>query len=262
MGMVHLALRLADGVAVALKTILPARDVPQVEVQRFLREAKVLQQLSHPNIVAFRDMGESAGRLFFAMDLVRGKDAAALLREGAPMPVGRAVGLVCQLLTALEYAHGRGFVHRDIKPANLLVTKEADGEKAPLVDFGLVRVYQESRLSGLSMAGQVAGTAAFMPPEQVTNYRGAQPTADQYAAAATLYNLLTDRYVYDFPAAFHERLLLILQEKPVPIRTRRPDVPEELARVIHRALAREPEERFADVAAMRAALVGFSQQTV
>jgi serine/threonine-protein kinase len=101
----------------------------------------------------------------------------------------------------------------------------------------------------------VAGTAAFLPPEQIVSFRECRPAADQYAVAATLYNLLTGQHVHDFPASFQERLLLILNEKAVPIRSRRPAVPEELARVIHRALAKEPGERFADVREMRQALL-------
>ena len=101
-------------------------------------------------------------------------------------------------------------------------------------------MYQASKLSGSTLAGQVAGTAAYMAPEQIVSFRECRPAADQYAVAATLYNLLTGRHVHDFPAAFQERLLLILNEKAVPIRSRRPEVPEGLARVIHRALAKDP----------------------
>jgi serine/threonine-protein kinase len=113
-------------------------------------------------------------------------------------------------------------------------------------------VYQASKLSGLTLVGQVAGTAPFMAPEQIVSFRECRPAADQYAMAATLYNLLTGRHVHNFPATFQERLLLILNEKAVPIRSRRPEV---LAGVIHRALAKEPGERFADVRALRQALL-------
>src|SRR5262249_39332353 len=144
----------------------------------------------HPNIVAFQEMGESEGRLYFAMDYVRGTDAAALLKEHGPLPVARAVGLVRQMLRALDYAHAKQFVHRDIKPANLLVAGAGGQETARLADFGLARVYQASQLSGLTMTGDIGGTVAFMAPEQITNYREAKPPVDQYAAAASLYNLL------------------------------------------------------------------------
>jgi serine/threonine-protein kinase len=257
MGVVYLALRVADGAVTALKTIKPAVDAEPGIVERFLREAGILRELNHPYIVTFHDQGEANGLLYFGMDFVPGADAARLLERQGPWPIPRAVGLICQLLEALEYAHSRGFVHRDVKPANLLVTEGEKGEEVRLLDFGLARVYQASKLSGLTLAGQIGGTAPFMAPEQIHHFRECQPPVDQYAAAATLYTLLTGKYIHDFPKPFQERLLMVLQDRAVPIRSRRAEVPEELAAVIHRALAKEAGERFADVGALRQALVGW-----
>jgi serine/threonine-protein kinase len=258
MGVVHLAVRAADGTLVALKTITPTVAGTRAHVERFLREADTLRRLAHPNIVAFREIGESSGQLYFAMDYVRGTDAARLLKkEGGPLAVGRAVGLVCQLLEALAHAHAQGFVHRDVKPANVLVAEENGREVLRLADFGLARIYQASPLSGLTMRGEVGGTVAFMAPEQVTHFREAKPAADQYAAGATLYTLLTDRLVYDLPRDFARQIAMLLQDDPVPIQTRRPDLDAALAGVIHRSLAREPGSRFADAGALRQALLAF-----
>src|SRR5262249_4590763 len=217
------------------------------------------QKLSHPNIVSFRDSGESAGKIFFAMDYVRGRDASQILRTEGRLTVSRGTGLVCQLLEALEYAHAHGFVHRDIKPANILVTVASGREMIKLADFGLARVYQSSQLSGLTMSGDIGGTVAFMAPEQITHYREARPPVDQYAAAATLYNLLTGHYIYDLPREFPKQLALILNEDPVPIRTRRSDIPDGLAGAIHRGLARGPTERHRDVREFHAALARFAR---
>jgi serine/threonine-protein kinase len=257
MGVVYVALRRSDGTVVALKTILPAMVPTEADIARFRREASILYELDHPNIVAFRDMGEADGLLYFAMDYVRGTDARRLLEDHGPLAIGRAVGLVSQVLQALEYAHAKGFVHRDIKPSNLLVTGADEGERAVLADFGLARVYQESKLSGLTMLGDRGGTVPYMAPEQITNFRAVQPPADQYSTGATLYTLLTDRWVYDFPAPLQQQLLMILDGEPVPIQSRRPEVPAELAAVIHRALAKEPEGRFPDAKAMHKALLPF-----
>jgi serine/threonine-protein kinase len=259
LGVVFLALREADEALVALKTIIPAAFADRPQVNRFLREARVLEYLDHPHIVAFQEMGESEGRLYFATDYVRGTDAAALVKEHGPLPVRRAVGLVRQALRAVEYAHARQFVHRDIKPTNLLVTEKKGREMAKLADFGLARVYQASSLSGLTMTGDLGDTVAFLAPEQITNYREARPPVDQYAAAATLYHLLTGRPPYDLPRSSQERLLTILHKEPVPIRERRPELPQGLADVIHCALAREPGERFPDIRALRKALKPFAR---
>ena len=256
MGLVFLAVHRATGRCFALKTIKPTLDPSLKEVERFLREARILEQLRHSKIVAFREMGEVDGRFFFVMDYIRGRDAATLLQQEGPLAIPRAVNLVCQMLDALDYAHGLGFVHRDVKPSNLLVTETAGREEVRVLDFGLARAYQMSGFSGLSLAGQVGGTLPFMAPEQITHFRESQHPVDQYGAAATLYNLLTGAYIHDLPRATHQRILKILEDEPVPLRSRRPEVPQALAAVVHRALAREPAQRYPNVAAFRAALVG------
>ena len=110
----------------------------------------------------------------------------------------------------------------------------------------------------VTMTGDVGGTIAFIAPEQITQYRDAKPPADQYAAAATLYNLLTGRYIYDLPREISRQLALILNEEPVPILNRRPDLPALLAKIIHKALERDPGDRYPDVRAFLDALKSFS----
>jgi serine/threonine-protein kinase len=259
MGVVHLALRSVDNSLVALKTIVPAVAGTKGQVDRFLREAEILRQLQHPHIVAFRDMGHSGETIYFAMDYIRGTDTARLLQKEGRLEVARGVGLICQLLRALEFAHQRGFVHRDIKPANLLLTSEGGTEEVRLADFGLARVYQGSNLSGLTVTGDIGGTIAFIAPEQITQYREARPPVDQYASAATLYNLITGHYIYNLPREIPRQLAMVLNEEPVPIRKRRADLPEKLAAVIHKALARDPGDRFPDVKALHDALFPFSR---
>jgi serine/threonine-protein kinase len=262
MGIVQVAVRLSDSAAVAVKTIIPAVRADRAQVQRFLREANILRQLDHPHIVAFRDMGEigprdrseADGRCFFVMDYVRGQNVKQLVEARGPMKIRMALRLICQVLDALAHAHSRRFVHRDIKPSNILIAKEGGRQRAKVADFGLSRVYQASELSGLSAIGDVAGTAGFIPPEQITNYRDSAPSADQYSAAATLYYMLTGECTLDLPKPFALAILAILEKDPVPIRERRPQIPDDLANAIHRALSREPGARFRDVAAFRKAL--------
>ncbi len=253
MGVVFLAERLADGAAVAVKAVAPSITGDDAQVRRFLREAEVLKQLDHPGIVRFFEVGESEGLLFFAMEYVPGVDLGRVLRERGPLPVRLAVRIVRQVLEALAHAHARRFVHRDIKPSNVLLADVGGRRRVKLADFGLARVYQASKLSGLTLTGDWGGTPAYLPPEQVTHYRDVSPAADQYSTAAMLYHLLTGQYALDLPP-LPGALIAILEDEPVPIRSRRPDLPERLAAAVHRALAKRPEDRFPDVAAFRAAL--------
>ncbi len=262
MGTVYLAIREEDQSIVALKTILPGAIYNPRDQQRFLREADIVRQLIHPQIVAWRDSGESGDLLYFTMEYVPGRGADTLVKKSSGMlPIARSVRLTLQLLSALRYAHTEGFVHRDIKPSNVLVIESKAEDVVKLTDFGLARAYQASGMSGLTMAGEISGTFGFMSPEQITDFRGAKPATDQYAAAATLYFLLTGRYIHDFPPDAGQRLLMILDKQPVPIRDRRPEIPEPLATAIHRALAHDPQARFPDVRDFYAAIEPFKRSS-
>jgi serine/threonine-protein kinase len=262
MGVVYRAIRTANRSVVAIKTVLPAVRGNRKDYEKFLREAYILKQLNHPRIVHFQEVGESGDVVYFSMEFVPGIDGGKLIRTlDGPMPIARAVRIVCQLLEALESAHAKGFVHRDIKPSNLLIRTDGPADMAYLSDFGLARTYQASKLSGLTMTGAVGGTTAFMAPEQITAFRESKPSVDQYAAAATLYFLLTKYFVYDLPKELSKQLLMILQDDPVPITQRRSDLPAALVDAIHRALTREPADRFPDVAEFRKALQPFVRAT-
>ncbi len=253
MGVVYQARRESDQAVVALKMILPAlRHRPDLSA-KFLREMQIVARLQHPNIVRWLDSGVTGELLFFAMEFVAGPSASQVVKESGPLAAERVVALGCQLLDALGFAHDQGFVHRDVKPANLLLTTANGVEQLKLADFGLAKEYQDSGLSGLTLTGTAGGTAAFMPPEQVTDFRSARPAADQYGSAATLYNLLTGRHIYETSSSLLELLGLILNHEPIPLRqpSAGPALPGRLGAVLRRALARDPARRYPDVRAMR-----------
>lgn len=255
MGIVYRAREKRTRSPVAIKVIQPAACSSAKDIARFVREANIVKQTSHPHIVRFRDLTHVGRSVYFVMDLIPGVNGQTLLRrQSSPMPVKRAVGIVCQLLDALSAAHEMGFIHRDVKPSNLLIEERPTGDHVWLSDFGLARVYQASTISGLTTTGVIGGTFPFMAPDQISNFRDVGPAADQYSAAATLYYLLTRKYPYDLPNDMSQQILKILQEPPVPIQNRRPELSKKLSIVVHKALARVPAERFTDVNAFRAAL--------
>jgi hypothetical protein len=257
LGAVYRAVRADDGTSVALKTVRPAVPPAPSVLRRFLGEADALRGLCHRHVVAFHAAGESGGLLWFAMELVAGPDAGRLAREQGPLEAGRVARWGVQLLEGLGHAHAGGFVHRDVKPANVLVTGESGAEVVKLADFGLARTYQASQLSGLTLVGG-GDTPGFLPPEQLLDFRNVRPAADQYAAAATLYHLLTGQDVHDRAATRSEFFRRVLQADTVALRCRRADLPAGLEEVLRRALARRPEDRFPDAAAFRAALLPFA----
>lgn len=254
MGVVYQAIHERDGSMVALKTIKPTVAPTETIVKRFLREANILKSLDHPNIVAYRDMGEAGGLMYFAMEFVDARDTESMIKKSGPMEIDRAVKIVASALKALAYAHERGIVHRDIKPANLLLAKKDGKLVVKVADFGLARIYQSSQMSGLTMAETTGGTPLFMPPEQITDFRKAKPPADQYSAAATLYYLLTGRGPHTAKKV-EELFRKILLEEPTPLRELCQGASKKLEQAIHRALMRQPEARFADVLQFRQAIL-------
>jgi serine/threonine-protein kinase len=259
MGVVYLAQRLDDETEVAVKTILPAVSGSELQIARFLREARVLERLHHPGIVRFYEMGRTGEQLYFVMEYVHGSDAASEVKKHERPPIRPVVEIICQTLEALHYAHEQGYVHRDVKPSNLLLTREGGRTICKLADFGLARAYNRSPLSGLTMIGAISGTLAYIPPEQITDCHHTTPAADQYSAAATAYHMLCRQHLFDFDDLSNERRISkILFDAPVPAKARRSDIPDELSWVIDRALEKRPEKRFRNILAFREALLPFA----
>jgi eukaryotic-like serine/threonine-protein kinase len=215
---------------------------------RFLREARLAAQFTHPNAVMVFDAGEDRDVLFLAMELVEGPSLARVLARRGMLESAEAVAITDQVLAAVGAAHEAGLVHRDIKPSNILFTREG---VAKLADFGIAKSIGALTTS-LTATGQMIGTPQYLSPEQAVG-EDATPASDLYAVGVVLFEMLTGSppFASDTPLA----AALAHQQAPVPsVMERRPGVDSDLAAVVERALAKSPQQRYADAAAMRTAL--------
>lgn len=258
MGCVMLARSEKDGGAVAIKTLLPEVAVADQAVRRFMREIEVAAALEHPNIVRYIESGTQNGAVYLVTEFVEGSDAARLAdSQGGRLPYKQAIDVITQSLDALAYAHGKGYIHRDIKESNILLSGSAPSYTAKLTDFGLAKSFTQSGMSGITMAGDMAGTFAYMPPEQIKDFRNVKPTSDIYAIGMTAYSLLAGDTALDVGPSgdMAATVRAIFEGQIVPLRQRAPEVPERAAEVIERALAKDPAHRWQSAAAMRTALM-------
>lgn len=257
LGKMYRATRMASGEQCALKVISPAARVDEKAIQTFLREASILNQLQHANIVRLIEMGASGTNLFLSTEYlatVQWRDLA--VRSSTAQRIRIACGLMVQVLAALEYAHARALVHRDVKPGNILIYRTGGKLAAKLADFGLAKQYTTAGMSQVTREGDVIGSLPYMSPEQFINSREAKPGCDIYSAGATLYWMLTGHepiVLENHPCKF----LAILEDPPVPLAQRCPEAPPPLAQLVHRALDKSPEKRFASAAEMRQQLRAF-----
>ncbi|MEJ7811109.1 MAG: protein kinase, partial [Gemmatimonadaceae bacterium] len=251
-------LRLRRQVAVK---VLPPELAFRAEVRtRFLREAETAAQLNHPNIVPIYSVDERDGLVFFVMALVDGESLGQRLARDGAVPAHHARRILRDVADALAYAHARGVVHRDIKPDNILLERPhagppslADGLAGrPMVtDFGIARAAEGD--SRLTVTGVAVGTPAYMSPEQATGDRDLDGRSDLYSLGVVAYQMLSGQLPFiasNTPAM----MLKHLSEQPRPLRELRRDLPAGLAATVERALAKRPDDRWADAAAFRDAL--------
>jgi serine/threonine protein kinase len=258
MGCVMLARDEKTGNSVAIKSLLPEVAVTEVSLRRFMREIQVAAALDHPNIVRFLQSGTNNGAVYLVTEYVEGSDAARLAdARGGRLPLSDAIDIVSQSLDALAYAHSKGYIHRDIKESNILVSGTSPNFTAKLTDFGLAKSFTQSGMSGITMAGDMAGTFAYMPPEQIRDFRNVRPTSDIYAIGMTAYSLLAGDTALDLGASgdIAGTVKAIFEGKVIPLRQRAAEVPQQVAEVIERALAKDPANRWQSAAAMRTALM-------
>ncbi len=261
MGSVVLARCESSGEVVAIKTLLPEVAVSEQALKRFLREIEVASSLQHPNIVRYIEHGKHNGLVYLVTEFVVGMDASRLAKQHAgKLNFKEVISIIEQTLAALDFAHKQGFVHRDIKEQNILIHGDYPTSVAKLTDFGLSKSFKETGMSGVTMVGDVAGTIAYMPPEQVRDFKDVKPPADIYAVGMTAYTLLTGANALDISskAGIAETVKAIFEKPIVSIRERLPEVPANVASVIETALAKHVEQRWRTAGAMRAALLSAS----
>jgi eukaryotic-like serine/threonine-protein kinase len=258
MGCVMLGREQGTGRAVAIKTLLPEFAVSDKAMRRFLREIDVAATLKHKNIVEFIDRGTHNGVVYLVTEFVDGADASKLAENnGGKLSYEDGISIISQALDALSFAHAQGYIHRDFKDQNILVAGRAPNLVAKLTDFGLAKSFTHSGMSGVTMAGEMAGTLAYMPPEQLRNFRDVKPQSDIYAVGMTAYSLLTGSLALDLSknGSINDTIRAIFEQPAVPLRQRAPHVPQAVCDIIDRALAKDPAQRWQSAGAMRNALL-------
>jgi serine/threonine-protein kinase len=229
---------------VAIKVLDPDLGGSATFRSRFQLEAETAAQLQHPNIVPIFRVGEAGGLAFYAMAYVEGESLADRLRGRTRLPHAEARRLAAEVAAALGAAHRRGIIHRDVKPQNVLLDRETG--RAMVTDFGIASVAAATAKADdegrLTHAGMVMGTPRYMSPEQASGERALTPASDLYALGVLLYEMLSGEYPYRL-ADPPNYMLAHITGTSIPLVTRVGDVPEDLERLVHQLLAKDPADR-------------------
>jgi eukaryotic-like serine/threonine-protein kinase len=245
MGVVYEAVHVALGKRVAVKLLLDKYADDREAVERFHREALTATQIGDDHIIDVIDVGTTReGKSFVVLELLDGHDLGKVLASTGPMPGSRAVHIIQQILRGLGAAHAKGIVHRDMKPDNVFIVPHSEtSDFVKILDFGISKIMaaQDAKVR-LTATGTVVGTPIYMAPEQAMG-SGVDHRADLYSVGVMMYELLAGRP----PFVAESYLALVtqhLQAVPPDLAVMRPDLPAALVNVVHRALAKEPDQRF------------------
>ena len=238
MGIVYQAHDPEIGRSIAVKVLREDRITTEAFVQRFLKEARAIGRLSHPNIVTVHDIGQDQGTVYIAMEFLEGEPLDKVI-ERKKFGVEEIVDLGIQMGEALHYAHQRGIVHRDVKPSNIILQPTG---RIKITDFGIAHI-EDPAAPVQTQAGEILGTPAYMSPQQATS----QPVdgrSDLFSLGVILYELATGRRPFvgkNLAAIFHS----VTHDHPSPPADTNPEVPLNLSQIIMKCLSKIPEERYA-----------------
>lgn len=233
-----------DGQLYALKILNRVQRMDEIARKRFQREARLTSQLTHPNIIHLHSYGEEGGRYYMVLEFVEGLSLSEYLKTETYLSFEEALPILENIVSALSYAHKKGFVHRDIKPGNVMLRKTEDRYEAVLMDFGLAKMVEGvSTVTGLD----AIGTVAYMSPEQIREGRAVDQRTDIYGLGVMLYELLTG--VLPFQGGIGSMLFgHVNQPAPNP-QDIVPDIPDAVAAAIQHAMQKDPDKRFQSVEA-------------
>ncbi|MGE0711833.1 MAG: serine/threonine protein kinase [Planctomycetota bacterium] len=232
---------------VALKFMKAGEEVDPEDKERFRREARAVANLKHPHIVQALAIEEARGLTYMAMDFVPGVAMDNLTNEGA-LTEREIVDVVAKISRGLHYAHEQGLIHRDVKPANIVITRKLEPF---LVDFGVAKQLKDKTTMSLTSEGEVLGSLAYMAPEYVARGKPAlDRRCDVYGLGVVLYETLTQGLLPYGDPDDEEMIMRLVKEPPIPIETALPSVNPELAKIVNRAISKDPERRHATAKAL------------
>ena len=258
MGIVVAARHVELGQVFAIKCMLPSALSEEGAIERFLREARAAAQIRSEHVVRVVDVGRlETGAPYMVMEHLSGSDLGAIVGARGALPVGEAVTYVLEACEALSEAHAMGIVHRDLKPANLFVVRRPNGTSfVKVLDFGIAKQTVPGQVA-LTKTNAVMGSPLYMSPEQMFSSKNVDLRADVWAMGVVLYELCTGQVPFE-GATVTEVVARVVQQEPAPPSTIRPNIPAGIDAAIARCLHKQPEQRYATIAELAAAIRPFA----
>ncbi len=256
MAEVYAGLNIRTGKRVALKWISPALATTKEALSRFRREALAAGRINHPNVVTVFDVVEHLSSTWLVMELLEGDPLSEILNRVGYMEPEPAVQLLIPAIRGVAAAHAHGVIHRDLTPDNIFICRSADGKprEAKVLDFGVSKLADEAADQvGITGLGHAVGTPAYMAPEQIRGNIAADARTDVYALGVVLYQMLAGRRPFD-GQIYSALMIEIATTDPPRLSSLQPGVPPALEAIVHRALARDMDQRFPDVKSFLEAL--------